>query len=55
MGDGVNHPYCYNVGNLAGRGLTVNLNGKRFESAAAGRWAGLVLRASRISRLALPS
>jgi FAD binding domain len=41
MGDGVNHhPYCYNVGNLAGRGLTVNLNGKRFESQGGGMMGG---------------
>lgn len=41
MGDGVNHhPYCYTVGNLAGRGLTVNLNGKRFESKGGGPMGG---------------
>jgi fumarate reductase flavoprotein subunit len=34
MGDGAaHHPYCYTVGHLAGNGLTVNLNGKRFQSA----------------------
>ena len=37
MGDGANHhPYCYNVGNLAGRGLTVNLLGKRFSGSGGG-------------------
>jgi fumarate reductase flavoprotein subunit len=37
MGDGANHhPYCYNVGNLAGRGLTVNLLGKRFAGSGGG-------------------
>lgn len=37
MGDGANHhPYCYNVGNLAGRGLTVNLLGKRYQGSGGG-------------------
>jgi len=41
MGDGANHhPYCYNVGNLAGRGLTVNLLGKRFQGSGGGPMGG---------------
>jgi fumarate reductase flavoprotein subunit len=41
MGDGANHhPYCYTVGNLAGRGLTVNLLGKRYQGSGGGPMGG---------------